>query len=71
MSRGDKAARLLQQATGARYTTCLAHLRGFATADARGAFMTRVVALPALQPGAQRCAECLFSAPCSCPAGRR
>ena len=74
MSKGDKDARVLQDATGAKYTTCLARvcsLRALApvtmeTSDgqrfenALDSFMQMgVEALPALAEGQTRCVTCL------------
>ena len=73
MSRGDKDARVLQDATGARYTTCLARVRslralapipmessdGRRFASALDSFMDGVDALPDLVDGQTRCATCL------------
>ena len=67
MSKGDRDARILQDATGARYMTCLARvraLRGIAAAPgtprAIDAFMDRVDKLPdLLAAGHMRCVTCL------------
>jgi hypothetical protein len=62
MSKGDRDARVLQDATDARYTTCLARvreLRALATPYAYASFMTCVDALPDLVDGQTRCATCL------------
>lgn len=63
MNKSDKDARALQDATGARYMTCLVRvkdLRGLWNGTKElGVFMTRVKALPDLKPGQQRCVTCL------------
>ena len=69
MSKGDRDARVLQDATGVRYTTCLARvrsLRALATYQQAGhgvkhldTFMDRVDSLPDLVEGQTRCATCL------------
>jgi hypothetical protein len=63
MSKGDRDARVLQDVTGARYTTCLARVRSLrALADGRAhldSFMAGVDALPDLINGQLRCVTCL------------
>ncbi len=73
MARGDRDARVLQDATGARYTECLARVRGLRrlaavpmeTSDGQrferviDSFMAGVDALPDLTPGQTRCPTCL------------
>jgi hypothetical protein len=65
MNKGDKDARVLQDATGARYTTCLARVRSLRAlaslpeGKALDAFMYRVKGLPDLIGGQARCATCL------------
>lgn len=73
MSHGDRDARVLQDATGARYTECLARVRSLRllapfpmeTSDGQryervlDSFMARVEALPDLVEGQMRCATCL------------
>lgn len=74
MSKGDKDARVLQDATGAKYNVCLSRvrsLRGLApirmeTSDgprfesARDSFMMVVDDLPDLADGQTRCVTCLM-----------
>jgi hypothetical protein len=74
MSRGDKDARVLQDATGAKYTTCLVRVRGLRalapipmeSSDdgqrwerALDSFMMGVDSLPDLVDGQTRCVTCL------------
>ena len=73
MSRADRDARVLQDATGVRYMTCLARVRSLRalapvpmeTSDGRNfaraldSFMDAVDALPDLVDGQTRCATCL------------
>jgi hypothetical protein len=65
MSKGDRDARVLQDVTGARYSTCLARVRALrgvlvgAEEDALDVFMVRVEKLPDHQPGQTRCVTCL------------
>lgn len=73
MSKGDRDARALQDATGARYTTCLARVRSLRalapiameSSDGRrfdhaiDSFMAAVAGLPDLVAGQTRCATCL------------
>jgi hypothetical protein len=74
MSKGDKDARVLQDATGAKYTTCLARVRalralvpipmetsnGQRFERALDSFMQLgVEALPDLIDGQTRCVNCL------------
>ena len=73
MSNGDKDARVLQDATGVRYVTCLARIRSLRalaplpmeTSDgqrferALDSFMAGVDALPDLVEGQTRCVTCL------------
>lgn len=73
MSRGDRDARVLQDATGARYMPCLARVRSLRrlaavsmdTSDGRrfdhviDSFMAGVDALPDLVDGQTRCVTCL------------
>jgi hypothetical protein len=73
MSKGDKDVRVLQDATGARYTTCLARVRSLRalaplpmeTSDGQrfervlDSFMAGVNALPDLVNGQTRCVTCL------------
>ena len=75
MSRGDKEARALQDATGARYTTCLARVRALRALaaipeTALDSFMNRVEALSDLIEGQLRCVTCLHDLTptrgCSC-----
>jgi hypothetical protein len=75
MSKGDKDARVLQDATGAKYMTCLWRVRDLrALASALyelDSFMMRVDALPDLVDGQTRCATCLQDLTpvrkCACP----
>jgi hypothetical protein len=68
MSKGDKDARVLQDATDARYMTCLARVRSlralapFPDGSAKMAidsFINRVEALSDLIEGQTRCVTCL------------
>lgn len=73
MSKGDKDARVLQDATGIRYVTCLARIRSLRalaplpmeTSDGQrfehvlDSFMAGVDALPDLVEGQTRCVTCL------------
>jgi hypothetical protein len=73
VSKGDRDARVLQDATGARYTTCLARVRGLRalepipmeSSDGRrfervlDSFMAGVDELPDLAAGQARCVTCL------------
>jgi len=68
MNKSDKDARMLQNATGARYMTSLARVRAlralapFPDGSAKmaiGSFMNRVEALPDLIDGQTRCVTCL------------
>jgi hypothetical protein len=62
VSKGDKDARVLQDATGARYMTCLARvraLRGLRFEKALDTFMNSVDLLPDLIEGQTRCVTCL------------
>ena len=68
MSKGDKEAHVLQDATGARYTTCLARVRALralapfpdrCSEKAIDSFMNRVDVLPDLVDGQTRCVTCL------------
>lgn len=73
MSKGDKDARVLQDATGVRYVTCLARIRSLRaraplpmeTSDGQrfervlDSFMAGVDALPDLVDGQTRCVTCL------------
>ena len=73
MSKGDKDVRALQDATGAKYMTCLARVRslralapipmeasdGRRFACALDSFMNDVDALPDLVEGQTRCVTCL------------
>jgi hypothetical protein len=82
MSRTDKDARVLQDATGAKYTTCLARVRslralapipmetsaGQRFASALDSFMHGVEALSDLDKGQTRCVICLqdLTKRCTC-----
>lgn len=62
MSKGDKDARVLQDATGARYMTCLARvraLRALRFEKALDTFMDSVDVLPDLIESQTRCVTCL------------
>lgn len=73
MSKGDKDARVLQDATGAKYMTCLDRVRslralapipmeasdGRRWENALDSFMSAVEALPDLADGQERCVTCL------------
>jgi hypothetical protein len=62
VSKGDHDARVLQDATGAKYMACLARvrsLREIRPKDVLDSFMDRVDALPDLIDGQTRCVTCL------------
>lgn len=73
MSKGDQDARVLQDATGAKYTACLTRLRALRalvpismeTSEGRrfekavDSFMAAVDELPDLVSGQTRCVTCL------------
>ena len=73
MSKGDHDARVLQDATGAKYTACLTRVRALRgltpipmeTSEGRrfekviDSFMSAVDALPDLVAGQTRCVTCL------------
>lgn len=62
MARGDRDARILQDATGARYMVCLTRvrdLRRLANPQLLNGFIDRVEQLPDLQTGQSRCVTCL------------
>lgn len=62
MNKGDQDARVLQEATGARYIVCLTRVRNLRlgiVGDSINAFMAKVEALPTLKDGQERCVRCL------------
>lgn len=62
MSKGDQDARVLQDATGARYIVCLTRVRNLRLGlmlDSIDTFMARVAKLPKLKDGQERCVRCL------------
>jgi hypothetical protein len=70
MSKGDRDARVLQDATNAKYMACLARIRALRDLapnallrdvfpSALDYFMERVDALPDLVDGQRRCVTCL------------
>lgn len=62
MAKGNKMARIVQDATGAKYMTCLKKLEAFQNREAREAYLDRVEAIPDERCGTKDdplCLDCL------------